>query len=94
MRMTKYDMVVKIAIQTGVDQTQTKLVVQMALDGIIDILIRDGRFELRDFGVFEVLQRKQRTGRNPKTGAIVNVPSKRKVSFRAGKLLTQRTSTS
>lgn len=88
--MTKYEMVLKISAQTGVDQTQTKLIVQMALDGITDILARNGRLELRDFGVFEVRRRNARMGRNPKTGVVVAVPSKRTVSFKAGKLMTQR----
>lgn len=88
--MTKNDMVLKISLQTGVDQTQTKLIVQMALDGIIDTLVTKGRFELRDFGVFKVRHRKARTGRNPKTGVLVAIPSKRAVNFKPGKLMTQR----
>lgn len=88
--MTKSEMVLKISAQTGVNQTQNKLVVQMALDHITDILVRNARLELRDFGVFVVRRRNARMGRNPKTGVKVAIPSKRTVSFKAGKLLTQR----
>lgn len=54
--MTKLDIVTRIASQTGVDQLKVKEIVQMTLDGIIDTLATEGRFELRDFGTFVCLR--------------------------------------
>ena len=83
--MTKSDLVIKIAKETGFRQQDVRQVVQMTLDSITDVLTGEGRIELRDFGVFEVRTRKARNARNPKTGEPVFVPEKKVVSFRAGK---------
>ena len=48
-------------------------------------LLETGRIELRNFGVFEVKQRKARKARNPRTGDKVNVPPKNVVTFKPGK---------
>ena len=88
--MTKADMVHQITAKTGVEQEKVKQVVQMVFDGIIDVLVAEGRLELRNFGIFEVRQRKARLARNPKTGAAVNVPSRKAVTFQAGKIMEER----
>ncbi|HEY3322048.1 MAG TPA: HU family DNA-binding protein [Planctomycetota bacterium] len=89
--MTKYDIAIQIAKETGVEQTLVKQVVQLTLDGIIDVLVSEGRLELRNFGVFEVRQREPRKGRNPRTGAEVQVPPRRVVRFFAGKEMSAKT---
>jgi nucleoid DNA-binding protein len=90
---TKLDLATKIAKQTGIEQQAVKQVVQMTLDGIIDVLASSGRLELRNFGVFEVRDRKGRMGRDPRTGAVVPVPARRTVKFMAGKVLESRIET-
>ena len=57
MSVTKNDMVIDIAQKTNIEQQKVKQVVQLTLDGIIDILTKHGRIELRNFGVFEVRER-------------------------------------
>src|SRR5208337_1760512 len=52
--------------------------------------IRDGRIELRNFGVFEVKRRKARKARNPRTGERVDVPPKNVVTFKPGKEMEER----
>jgi nucleoid DNA-binding protein len=91
--MTKADMVNQIAAKTGVEQEKVKQIVQMVFDGIIDVLVAEGRLELRNFGIFEVRQRKARLARNPKTGAAVNVPSHKAVKFHAGKEMEEKVAT-
>lgn len=88
--MTKNDMVVKIAKATGLRQVDIKRIVQMTLDGLVDVLATEGRAELRNFGVFKVRERKARKARNPRTGEEVMVPTKRVVSFKPGKLMEKR----
>lgn len=51
--MTKADIVNQITDQTCVQHQQVQAVVQLTFDHIVDALVRDGRIELRDFGVFE-----------------------------------------
>jgi nucleoid DNA-binding protein len=52
--------------------------------------VREGRIELRNFGVFEVRQRKPRKARNPRTGEQVKVPARRVVTFKPGRQMGER----
>ena len=85
--MTKKDIVLKIAAETGVKQIDVKKVVQRTLDHIIASLGRNETVELRNFGVFKVRQRRGRLGRNPRTGQEVPVPPKKVVVFKPGLLM-------
>ena len=88
--MTKKEIVKQIADRLGLTQLKTKEIVQQTFDAIVDTLIEDGRIELRNFGVFEVKQRKARKARNPRTGAAVDVPPKNVVTFKPGKIMEER----
>jgi nucleoid DNA-binding protein len=88
--MTKNEMVVNIAKATGLKQADIKKIVQMVLDGIIDVLVSDRRIELRNFGVFEVRHRKARKARNPRTGEEVMVPDKNVVTFKPGRIMNEK----
>ena len=82
--MTKKDIVLKIADETGIKQIDVKKVVQKTLDHIVLSLIRGEKVELRNFGVFKLKERRSRTGRNPRTGQVVPVPARKVVVFKAG----------
>jgi nucleoid DNA-binding protein len=71
-------------------QLATKEIVQWTFEAIIDTLVKEGRIELRNFGVFEVKQRKPRKARNPRTGARVDVEAKNVVTFQPGKTMEER----
>jgi len=88
--MTKKDIVVRIADETGVKQTEVKKVVQKYLDYVIDGLAKGETVELRNFGVFKVKSRKGRMGRNPRTGDSVPIPEKKVVTFKPGLVMKQR----
>jgi integration host factor subunit beta len=60
---------------------------------MINEVAAGNRLEFRDFGVFEVVMRKPRMGRNPRTGQKVAVPPKRVVSFKMGKVMKHRVAT-
>ena len=65
-------------------------IVQATLDSIIAALATEGRLELRDFGVFEVRVKEAHKARNPKTGAQVLVPERRRVALKTGKLMRKQ----
>jgi integration host factor subunit beta len=65
-------------------------IVNVVLDEIIDALARGERVELRGFGAFTVKHRGARTGRNPRTGAAVNVDEKFVPFFKTGRELRDR----
>ena len=90
MTMTKKDIVVKIADDTGIKQIEVKKVLQKALDDIIESLARGETVELRNFGIFKVKTRKGRIGRNPRTGESVPIPEKKVVTFKPGLVMKER----
>jgi integration host factor subunit beta len=84
--VTKKEIVKQISEEVdGLTQLKTKEIVQKTFDAIVETLIREGRIELRNFGVFEVKRRKARKARNPRTGAKVDVDPKNVVTFKPGK---------
>jgi len=88
--MTKKEIVKRIAEDTALTQITVAEVVQRTLDAIMEAVVRNGRIELRNFGVLEVRHRRRHLARNPRTGAHVEVPAKNIVCFRAGRALAER----
>ena len=88
--MTKKDIVRTIAEQIELPQLRTKELVQKTFDALIDALVREGRIELRNFGVFQIKKREARMARNPRTGERVPVRAKSVVSFKPGKEMEAR----
>jgi nucleoid DNA-binding protein len=88
--VTKKEIVKQIADKLGLTQLKTKEIVQHTFDAIVETLLEVGRIELRNFGVFEVKQRKARKARNPRTGERVDVPPKYVVTFKPGKEMEER----
>ena len=88
--MTKKEIVKQISERLGLPQLKTKEIVQQTFDAIVETLLETGRIELRNFGVFEVKQRKARKARNPRTGAKVDVEPKNVVTFQPGKEMEER----
>ena len=88
--MTKKEIVKQISERIGLTQLKTKDIVQQTFDAIVETLLEVGRIELRNFGVFEVKQRKARKARNPRTGARVDVPPKNVVTFKPGKEMEEK----
>jgi integration host factor subunit beta len=88
--VTKKDIVKTIAEQIELPQLRTKELVQKTFDALIDALVREGRIELRNFGVFQIKRRDARMARNPRTGERVPVQAKRVVTFKPGKEMEAR----
>ena len=71
-------------------QRDVERVVAVVLDSICEAMAEGGRVELRGFGAFSVRARPARAGRNPRTGASVEVKAKAAPFFKSGKELRQR----
>lgn len=90
MTMTKRDLVLRIAEETKFVQRDVYQVVQRTLDHIMECLARGENIEFRNFGVFEVQERKARIGRNPnRPQDVVTIPPRKIVKFKSGKVLKQ-----
>ena len=88
--ITKKDLIDRIADRTGNKRVVVKRIIQSFLDDIIDELSRGNRLEFRDFGVFECRVRAARTAQNPKTLERVEVPEKRTVKFKVGRVMKMK----
>ncbi|MEM6259433.1 MAG: HU family DNA-binding protein [Planctomycetota bacterium] len=87
--VTKKELIDSIADATGEKRVVVKKVVQSFLDSIVVELGKGNRLEFRDFGVFEIKQRRARMAQNPRTLQPVEVPPKRTVKFKVGRLMKQ-----
>ena len=87
---TKREIAERVAQSTGVPQVTVKEVIQKLFDEVIQEVASGNRLEFRDFGVFDVVVRKPRTGRNPRTGQKVAVPPKTVVTFKMGKVMKDK----
>lgn len=85
--MTKGELVDAVAEDTGMPKTQADAAVNAVLDSIKKGLQNDKEVRLVGFGTFEVRSRKARTGRNPQTGATIQIAASNTVGFKAGKAL-------
>lgn len=89
--MTKRDLVMRIAEETNLIQSDVYTVIQKSLDYIIEALEQGETVEFRNFGVFEVRERKQRIGRNPnKPENVVTIPARKVVKFKPGKIMREK----
>jgi len=90
--MNKKEMIERLARKTGM----TKADSQRALDGVLDVVFEElksgNSVSLAGFGSFTVAERKPRTGRNPQTGAEINIPAAKVPKFKPGKKLKEAVS--
>ena len=89
MTMTKRELVIRVANKLGMTQSDVSKVIEGTFETLSQALAEGKRWELRDFGVFEVKTRASRIGRNPRTGDQVPVPERRVVTFRPGKKMKE-----
>jgi len=85
--MTKADLVEEVARVTELPPKESEVVVETIFESIIQALQANDKIEIRGFGSFRTRQRRGRIGRNPKTGARVEVPPKRIPFFKPSKEL-------
>lgn len=84
--MTKKKLINSIAHDKQIHPNDVRNVIQAFLDRMTEALAEGERLEFRDFGVFEVVERKQKIGRNPKNAAVpIVIPARSAVKFTPGK---------
>lgn len=81
--MTKAELVEKVSEKVdGLTKKQTEVIINTIFDSIKGALAGGDKIEIRGFGSFKIRARRQREGRNPKTGSPVSVPAKKVRSSR------------
>lgn len=84
--MTKKKLINSISQERGLHPNDVRHVIQSFLDKMTESLATGDRLEFRDFGVFEVVVRKQKIGRNPKNASVpILIPARNAVKFTPGK---------
>lgn len=87
--MRKPELAAAIAEETGLSKSKAQEVLNAVTDQIGAALARNESVALPGFGNFSIRERSARTGRNPQTGASINIPASRSVGFKAGKPLRE-----
>jgi integration host factor subunit beta len=87
--MTKANLIEEVSRLLQLPPKDSEAVVNAIFDKITEALVNGDKVELRGFGSFRIRHRKPRTGRNPRSGTRVDVPSKRVPTFTVGKQLRQ-----
>jgi integration host factor subunit beta len=85
--MTKADLIEEVSRVVEFTRKDAEVIVESIFDSVVKALRADDKIEIRGFGSFRTRQRQSRIGRNPKTGARVEVPAKRIPYFKPSKEL-------
>ncbi|MEJ1375842.1 MAG: HU family DNA-binding protein [Candidatus Sedimenticola sp. (ex Thyasira tokunagai)] len=85
--MNKTELIEAIAESAGTSKSTAQAAVNALLSNISDSLIKGDDVQIVGFGTFTVRDRAARTGRNPQTGATLNIPASKVPAFKPGKAL-------
>ena len=85
--MTKADLIEEVSRLAELTRKDSEIIVETIFDSVVRSLRAGDKIEIRGFGSFRTRQRKPRVGRNPKTGARVDVPAKKIPYFKPSKEL-------
>ena len=85
--LTKADLIEEVLKVTELPRKESEIIVETIFDSIIEAIQKGEKIEIRGFGSFRTRSRQPRVGRNPKTGARVDVPAKKIPYFKPSKEL-------
>jgi integration host factor subunit beta len=88
--MTRQQLIDQLALKNGITKKDAKRIVEVIFNSMGESLKNGDRIEIRGFGSFKVKDYEGFVGRNPKTGEIVKVKSKKLPLFKVGKSLKNR----
>jgi DNA-binding protein HU-beta len=88
--MNKAELIAKIAEDAGITKTQANASLDSFVEAVTKTLKGGGKVTMVGFGTFSVSKRKARKGRNPQTGAEINIKARRVARFKAGKELASK----
>jgi len=90
MALTKADMAERLFEELGLNKREAKELVELFFEEIRDVLEHGRQVKLSGFGNFDLRDKNQRPGRNPKTGEEIPISARRVVTFRPGHKLKAR----
>ncbi|MDD9798638.1 MAG: integration host factor subunit alpha [Alphaproteobacteria bacterium] len=87
--LTRADLTAAINKEIGLSRTESSAIVEAIIDEIADTLSRGEPVRLSSFGTFTIRDKKERFGRNPKTGEAARISPRRVLSFKASPVLKE-----
>jgi integration host factor subunit beta len=87
--VTKKEIIELVSERTNTRKSHARAIIESSLEVFLDILTAEGRIEIRNFGVFKVKDTPARIGRNPVTKEVADVPARKIVQFKAGKVMKE-----
>ncbi len=88
--VTRADLSEAVYREIGLSRTESSELVEAVIDHISEALLRGESVKLAGFGTFSLRDKKQRIGRNPKTGEAVPITPRRVLVFKASQVLRER----
>jgi len=92
--VTRADLAEAVYREIGLSRTESSDLVESVIDHISDALLRGESVKLAGFGTFSLRDKKQRIGRNPKTGEAVPITPRRVLVFKASQVMRERVDSS
>ena len=86
-KMNKTELISAMSEKSELTKVDTEKALKAFIDTVTDELKNGGKVQLVGFGTFEVTERAERQGRNPKTGEAITIPASKSPKFKAGKAL-------
>ena len=85
--MTKAELIKLVAEKADISKKESDKVVGAVIDSITEALVKGEKIQIVGFGTFEVKERGERKGRNPRTKEEITIPASKLPTFKAGKAL-------
>ena len=85
--MNRTELISAMSEKSELTKVDTEKALKAFIDTVTDELKNGGKVQLVGFGTFEVTERAERQGRNPKTGETITIPASKSPKFKAGKAL-------
>lgn len=90
--MNKTELIAAVAEKTGLSKKDADNAVNVLLNTIVDTVAKDEKVQIVGFGTFELRNRSERQGRDPRTNSPITIPASRVPAFKAGKAFKNSTS--
>jgi len=88
--ITRADLAESVFRKVGLSRTESATLVEMVIEEICDAIVRGETVKLSSFATFQVRDKNERIGRNPKTGEEVPISARRVMTFKASHVLKKR----
>ncbi len=83
--MNKVELIAAVTEKTGLSKKDAEKAVSAVLEAVVDAVSAGDKVQLVGFGTFEIRERGERTGRNPRTKEAITIPASKQPVFKAGK---------